>query len=200
MQRRLPERPLFPLHSKLISAEFIMMSLFSRFRLLPFAACVLLLLVSAGLRAADPAPKTDESGWILPGTNAGTGWHLRLKDARAAAAKEDKPILILFTGPDWSSSSKKLESSVFRSKEYTSSVGPAVVGLYVQHFVNADAPEEQVSANQSLRKALGVPSVYPHTVVLSSDGKKVLGSIPGAPEKKAYLQVLAKLTGIKIPE
>ena len=79
-----------------------MSSLFSRFLLLPLVSCALLFAVPVALRAADPAPKTDDAGWILPGTNAGPGWHLRLKDARSEAAKDDKPILILFTGPDWS--------------------------------------------------------------------------------------------------
>ena len=129
----------------------------------------------------------------------GTGWHLRLKDARAEAAKDGKPILILFSGPDWSSASKKFETSIFRSKEYAS-IRPALVGLYVQHFVNTSAPKEQVSANQSLRKALSVPAVYPCTVVLASDGKKVLGIIPGAPDKKEYLLQISKLTGISLSE
>ena len=162
-------------------------------------SCAVLFLVPVGLRAADPTPKTDDAGWILPGANAGTGWHLRLKDARAEAVKDGKPILILFSGPDWSSASKKFEASVLRSKEYAS-IRPALVGLYVQHFVNTAAPEEQVSANQSLRKALSVPAVYPCTVVLASDGKKVLGIIPGALDKKEYLQQISKLTGIPIPE
>jgi hypothetical protein len=171
-----------------------------RFLLLFLAGCVLSLFLPAGLRAADPAaPKTDDAGWVLPGANAGTGWHIRLKDARAEAAKDGKPILILFTGPDWSSASKKFESSVLRSKEYAA-VRPAAVGLYVQHFVKTDAPEEQVSANQSLRKALGVPAVYPCTVVLASDGKRILGMIPGAPDKKEYLRQISKLTGIALPE
>ena len=116
------------------------------------------------------------------------------------AAKEDKPILILFTGPDWSSASKSFESSILRSKEYISAIRPAVVGLYVQHFVKTDAPEEQVSANQSLRKSLSVPAVYPCTVVLASDGKKILGIIPGVPDKKDYLQQISKLAGIKLAE
>ncbi len=163
------------------------------------AVCAVLLSASA-LRAADPAPKTDESGWILPGANAGTGWHLRLKDARAEAAKDEKPILIVFSGPDWSSGSKRFESSILKSKEFTTSVRPAVVGLYIQHFVTVAAPETQVDSNQSLRKALAVPPVYPCTVILASDGKKILGVIPGAPEKKAYLRQVAKLAGIAIPE
>ncbi len=201
MQRRLPERSLLPLHSELSFTEFIMRSAFSRFLLCSFVACAVTLLVPAGLRAAAPAPETDKSGWILPDTkNAGTGWHIRLKDARAEAAKDDKPILILFTGPDWSSACKKFESSILRSKEYAASVRPAMVGLYVQHFVKTDAPEEQVSANQSLRKSLSVPAVYPCTVILASDGKKVLGIIPGVPDKKDYLQQISKLTGIKLAE
>jgi hypothetical protein len=163
------------------------------------AVCAVLLSASA-LRAADPAPKTDESGWILPGANAGTGWHLRLKDARAEAAKDEKPILIVFSGPDWSSGSKRFESSILKSKEFTTSVRPAVVGLYIQHFVTVAAPEAQVDSNQSLRKALAVPPVYPCTVILASDGKKILGVIPGAPKKKAYLRQVAKLAGIAIPE
>ena len=164
------------------------------------AVCAALLMSASALRAADPAPKTDESGWILPGANAGTGWHLRLKDARAEAAKDEKPILIVFSGPDWSSGSKRFESSILKSKEFTSSVRPAVVGLYIQHFVTVAAPEAQVDSNQSLRKALAVPPVYPCTVILASDGKKILGVIPGAPEKKAYLRQVAKLAGITIPE
>ena len=178
-----------------------MKSAFSRFLLCSFVSCAVLFCASAGLRAAAPAPNTDESGWILPDAKtAGTGWHVRLKDARAEAAKDDKPILILFTGPDWSSASKKFESSILRSKEYAASIRPAVVGLYVQHFVKTDAPEEQVSANQSLRKSLSVPAVYPCTVVLGSDGKKILGIIPGVPDKKEYLQQISKLTGIKLSE
>ncbi len=175
-----------------------MTTAFSRFLLILSVSCGLLF-VPAVLRAADPAPKTDDAGWILPGANAGTGWHLRLKDARAEAAKDDKPILILFTGPDWSSASKKFESSVLRSKEYAA-MRSAAVGLYVQHFVKTDAPEEQVSANQSLRKALSVPAVYPCTVILASDGKKILGIIPGFSDKKTYLEQVSKVAGIALPE
>jgi len=172
-----------------------------RFFLFFFVCCAVLLAPPAGLHAADPAPKTDDSGWVLPDAkNAGTGWHLRLKDARAEAAKEDKPILILFIGPDWSRASKSFESSVLRSREYSSAIKPAVVGLYIQHFVNTDAPEEQVSANQSLRKSLSVPAVYPCTVILASDGKMILGMIPGAPDKKAYIEQVCKLAGIKPAE
>ena len=200
MQRRLPERPLLPRNSKLIFMEFTMTSGLFRFLMLGSVCCAVLLVTPAGLHAADPAPKADDSGWILPDAkNAGTGWHLRLKDARAEAAKEDKPILILFIGPDWSRTSKSFES-VLRSKEYTSTVKPAVVGLYIQHFVNTDAPEEQVSANQSLRKALSVPAVYPCTVILASDGKKILGIIPGAPDKKSYIEQVCGLAGIKPAE
>ena len=79
--------------------EFNMKSAFFRFLSVLLAGCTVLLFAPARLHGADPAPKADDAGWILPGTNAGTGWHLRLKDARAEAAKEDKPILILFTGP-----------------------------------------------------------------------------------------------------
>ena len=78
------------------------------------------------LSAAEAAKKTDGSGWILPDSALGDNWHLRLKDARAEAAKDNKPILILFTGPDWSSASKKMESSIIRSKEFTASIRPAV--------------------------------------------------------------------------
>lgn len=183
------------------AAEFFAMKPISlRPFILSCAICVLTFAFSALLPAADPAPKTDESGWVLPGANVGTGWHLRLKDARTEASKENKPILIVFSGPDWSSASKKFESSVLKSKEFSSSIRPAVVGLYIQHFVNTSAPEEQVSSNQSLRKALAVPAVYPCTVILASDGKKILGIIPGAPDKKDFIRQIGKLTGIEIQQ
>ena len=167
--------------------------------LLILTACITFLLGGAPvLSAAEAAKKTDDAGWILPDSALGDNWHLRLKDARAEAAKDDKPILILFTGPDWSSASKKMESSIIRSKEFTASIRPAVVGLYIRHFVDADAPEAQLEANSSLRKALNVPQVYPCTVLLASDGKKILGILPGLPEKKAYLEWIADLAGIKL--
>ena len=162
--------------------------------------CAVLCSMPVAVRSADSAPKTDDSGWILPGTNVGTGWNIRLKDARAEALKDSKPILIVFSGPDWSSTCKKFESGVLKSKDFTSSVRPAVVGLYIQHFVKTDAPEEQIDANLSLRKALAVPQVYPCTFVLASDGKKILGIIQGAPDKQAYIREVARLAGIKLPE
>ena len=167
--------------------------------LLILTACMAFLLGGIPvLSAAEAAKKTDDAGWILPDSALGDNWHLRLKDARAEAAKDDKPILILFTGPDWSSASKKMESSIIRSKEFTTSIRPAVVGLYIRHFVDSDAPDAQLEANSSLRKALNVPQVYPCTVLLGSDGKKILGILPGLPEKKAYLEWIAGLTGIKL--
>ena len=167
---------------------------------LTLAACAVLLFacVVPALPAAEAAKKTDDSGWILPDSALGGTWHLRIKDARAEAAKDNKPILILFTGPDWSSSSKKMETSIIRSKEFAASIRPAVVGLYIRHFADADAPEAQLESNSSLRKALNVPQVYPCTVLLGSDGKKILGILPGLPEKKAYLEWIAGLAGIKL--
>ena len=174
------------------------MALSFRHIFLSVAVCAALSFAPAALSAAEPAAKTDDSGWILPDASAGTGWHIRLKDARAEAAKDNKPILIVFSGPDWSSTSKKFENSVLKSKEYSTSLRSAVVGLYVQHFVNVAAPEEQVSANQSLRKALAVPAIFPCTVILASDGKKILGIIPGAMEKKEYIRQVSRLAGIAL--
>ena len=173
------------------------LTFFHRTFILP--ACVLLLLAGAAalpLFAAD-AQKLDESGWVLPDANLGSGWHVRIKDACAQAAKENKPILILFTGPDWSSSCKRMESSIIRSKEFASTVLPSVVGLYVRHFVDGAAPDEQIDANHSLRKSLNAPPVYPCTILIASDGKKILGTLPGLPEKKAYLQWIVEQTGIE---
>ena len=172
------------------------MALSFRHIFLSAAVCATLSFAPAALSATEPTAKTDDSGWILPDATTGTGWHIRLKDARAEAAKENKPILIVFSGPDWSSTSKKFENSVLKSKEYSASLRSAVVGLYVQHFVNVTAPEEQVSANQSLRKALAVPAIFPCTVILASDGKKILGIIPGAMEKKEYIRQVSELAGL----
>lgn len=175
-----------------------MKSAFFRFA---FSAAICLgAFLASGLAAADSSPKTDDAGWVLPGANVGADWFVHLKDARAQASKENKPILIVFSGPDWSSGSKKFESSVLKSKEFSASIRPAVACLYIQHFVNVSAPEDQISTNQALRKALNVPPVYPCTVVLASDGKTLLGIIPGAMEKKAYLQRISRLTGVKLPD
>lgn len=116
--------------------------------------------LAASARAEDaapaPAPKVEakEQGAIA--------WTDDLDAAKAQAAKEDKDILVDFTGSDWCHWCVKLKEEVFDQPDFAPAAGQFV-------FVEADFPSrKQLPAkvkarNEKLKQEFGVrgfPSVY----------------------------------------
>ena len=130
---------------------------------------------------------------VLQATAAESAWSTDFPAAQAQAKKENKLVVMNFTGSDWCSWCKKLHKEVFGTKEFGAYAKDKLVLVEVD-FPNAkkqtDALKKANSALQEKFKAEGFPTI----VVLDGDGKvlwRQVGYMPGGPE--AWISKLKSL-------
>ena len=125
---------------------------------------------------------------------ADSTWLTSVPDAQAQAKKENKLVLLNFTGSDWCSWCKKLDAEVFSKTEFSDYAKKNLV------LVEVDFPNQKkldaalVKANDALKDKYKVTG-YPTLVVLNPDGKVVwnqVGYMEGGPKA-----VIAKLDEAK---
>src|SRR3954470_11804625 len=117
------------------------------------------------------------------------GWIDNLEAAKAQAKKENKKILLDFTGSDWGGWCKKLDKEVFSQPEFKEYADKHLVLVEVDFprgFKLPEATKKQNDALQSKYRIQGFPTI----VVLSSGGNKVgeLGYMEGGPS--AFIKAL----------
>jgi thioredoxin-related protein len=103
---------------------------------------------------------------------AGENWLTDLDAAKAAARKDNKLILMDFTGSDWCPPCKKLTAEVLSQKEF--------LDYATKHFVlvELDFPSRKPqsdalkAANEKLKKQFAVTG-FPTLVVITPDGKEL---------------------------
>ena len=133
----------------------------------------LLLLVTVTAAAAEPVWLTD------------------LDAAKAQGVKENKPVLVDFTGSDWCPPCKALHKNVFESKEFA-----AVASKYV--LVELDYPRnkpqepELKAKNAALSKQFGITG-FPTVLLIDAKSGAVFGRTVGfgGQSAKEYLDKLA---------
>jgi thioredoxin-related protein len=102
-------------------------------------------------------------------------WMTNFEDAKATATKENKMILLNFSGSDWCAPCIKMKRDVFESESFR---------LYAdQHLVllRADFPrmkknqpsKEQVQHNEALAEKYNPQGKFPLTVLLDANGKVI---------------------------
>lgn len=119
-------------------------------------------------------------------------WLTDVPQAQAQAKKNNKLVLMDFTGSDWCPWCIKLRNEVFDTQEFKTYADKNLV------LVEVDFPRKKVQsaelkkANAALERKYGIQG-YPTVIVLNADGKKVgeLGYQPGGP--KPFLAALDKL-------
>lgn len=102
-------------------------------------------------------------------------WMTNFDEAKAAASKENKMILLNFSGSDWCAPCIKMKREVFESdsfKQYAS-----------QHLVllRADFPrmkknqpsKEQIQRNEAMAEKYNPQGKFPLTVLLDANGKVI---------------------------
>ncbi len=96
-------------------------------------------------------------------------WENNFSAAKELAGKEDKKILIFFTGSDWCSSCKALEEDVINTEKFKNLSKNTI--LYKADFPRAKdlIPEEQQKENERLKNEYGVYS-YPTIVIIDKYG------------------------------
>ncbi len=103
-------------------------------------------------------------------------WKTNFAEAKALAAKEDKPIVLVFQGSDWCAPCIKLEREVFSTEEFRNYAKDHYVLLkadFPRKKQNA-LPPEQEAHNKALAEKYNTGGYFPLVVVLDKEGK-VLG-------------------------
>jgi hypothetical protein len=122
---------------------------------------------------------------------AGPVWLTDLDAAKAQAVKENKPVLVDFTGSDWCPPCIQLHKTVFESAEFA-----AVASKYV--LVELDYPRKTPQApelkakNAELSKKFGI-SGFPTVLLIDAKSGDVFGKTVGfgGQTAKEYLDKLA---------
>ncbi len=131
---------------------------------------------------------------------AGDGWLTDFDEAKAAAGKESKHLLVDFSGSDWCGWCIKLDEEVFRKPEFADAKKDFV--LCVLDFPNkpenkAKIPEAQQARNRDLMKEYGVQG-FPSVLLFDEKGALYgrTGYRAGGPVP--YLAYLAELKKGKV--
>lgn len=136
---------------------------------------------------------------------AQTAWVTDYDEAKDAAAKGKKDLLVVFTGSDWNDPSKELITSVFTEEFFARGTKD-----YVLCNVDIVQDQELMSAEQSeknykVASDFGVQAL-PYLVLLTSEGDMYASAAPGDDAKTvegfyAYLDTFGeaktKLSGLK---
>ncbi|HEV8542849.1 MAG TPA: thioredoxin family protein [Verrucomicrobiae bacterium] len=102
-------------------------------------------------------------------------WLTKLDEAKAQAQKEDKAVLLDFTGSDWCPPCMKLKKTVFNSSEFEKFAEKHLVLVEVDFPRGKklkDLSEEQQTANKGLAQQFDVDA-FPTVILLDVNGKKL---------------------------
>ena len=99
-------------------------------------------------------------------------WLTDYEKAKALAKKESKPLFLYFTGSDWCSWCKKMDSEILSTAPFQQALGDAFI------FVKLDFPEltpldpKLKKQNQELQKTFNVRG-FPTIILLDPDLKQI---------------------------
>lgn len=131
-------------------------------------------------------------GALLQTGAAELKWNTSLPQAQAKAKKENKLVMLDFTGSDWCVWCKKLNAEIFSQPEFVQYAEKNLVPVEVDFPRTKQQSAEQKKANEALQEKYKIQG-YPTVIVLDGNGKKVgeLGYTEGGP--KAFIAELEKI-------
>lgn len=115
------------------------------------------------------------------------GWTANYEQALAQAQKENKNVLVLFTGSDWCPYCVKLHNEVLAKPEFKAFAKDKFVLVYIDFPNGKKQTDEEKKYNKALEQKIGGVSGYPSTVILDKNGKE-LGRVGGFTPQ--YIQAL----------
>jgi protein disulfide-isomerase len=120
-------------------------------------------------------------------------WKENLEQAVAQAKKENKAVLVNFTGSDWCIWCKRLNSEVFTQKEFEDYAKNNLVLVKLDFPKDIPQTNETKLYNNTLAQKFGIQG-FPTILIMNSKGDLVAktGYQPGGPTKyvdhiKSYL-------------
>ena len=129
------------------------------------------------------------TGCSKSGTSDSLNWKTDLNQALATAKKENKVVLINFTGSDWCQWCKRLSDEVFSKKEFENFADKNLVLVKVDFPRNIEQSNATKYYNQQLANMYGVEG-FPTIILLDKNGRGLLktGYMQGGVEN--YIQQL----------
>lgn len=124
------------------------------------------------------------SFFCLSSLQAGDGWQTNYKTALEQAAKENKRVLLDFTGSDWCGWCVKLDKETFSQPDFKKFAGENLVLVEVDFPNNKPQSDDVKKQNKELQAQYGVEG-FPTLVLLDSKGKEIArngGYLPGGPQ------------------
>ena len=118
-------------------------------------------------------------------------WLTDLPKAQAQAKKENKMVLLDFTGSDWCGWCIKLKKDVFSKPDFAKYAKDNLVLVEVDFPHGKQLPAAQKKANDELQKKYNVNG-FPTIVVLDADGKTA-ATIEGYLAEKPFMEKLGEL-------
>jgi thioredoxin-related protein len=102
-------------------------------------------------------------------------WNTNFEEAKAKAEKENKNILLVFSGSDWCGPCIKLEKVVWKSPEFQVEADKNWV-IYRADFPNKRKNQpspEMVESNNKLAEKYNKNGIFPLVLLLDSKGKVI---------------------------
>jgi thioredoxin-related protein len=115
---------------------------------------------------------------------AGTGWQTDFKAALELAAKENKPVLLDFTGSDWCGWCVKLNKETFSQPDFKKFAEKSLVLVEIDFPKSKPQSAELKKQNEELQTKFKVDG-FPTLVLLDSKGKEIArnpGYLAGGPQ------------------
>lgn len=125
---------------------------------------------------------------------AADGWQTDYKAALEQAAKENKPVLLDFTGSDWCGWCIKLDKETFSQPEFQKFAEKNLILMELDFPNNKPQADSVKRQNAELQAKYGVEG-FPTLVLLNSKGKEIArnpGYLPGGP--KGFIEWVEKST------
>lgn len=126
-------------------------------------------------------------------SSSNLNWNGNLEKAIEQAKKENKAVLVNFTGSDWCIWCKRLSAEVFQQKEFEEYAKNNLVLVMLDFPKNIQQSQETKAYNNNLAQKYGIQG-FPTILIFNNQGKLVAqtGYQPGGAAKyvehiKSYL-------------
>ena len=110
--------------------------------------------------------------FLLLFTTGNLNWTSNLEKAIEQAKKENKAVLVNFTGSDWCIWCKRLSAEVFQQKEFETYAKDNLVLVMLDFPKNIEQSDETKSYNNMLAQKYGIQG-FPTILIFNNQGKMV---------------------------
>lgn len=124
-------------------------------------------------------------GIVVLGIHAASAaeWMTNYNEALALAAKQDRPVLLDFTGSDWCPPCMKLHEDIFEKPEFSAFAREKLITVMLDFPRSKELSPELKKQNEELAQKYAVRG-FPTLILLSPQGKELdrkVGYFPGGP-------------------